>query len=187
MKMTTFNGRRVDPWNLTADDLQIDNIAHALSMLCRFGGHSREFYSVAQHCVRVARSLPPELWLEGLMHDATEAFLGDMVRPVKHKLEEYKKLEDRVWQVFAFKYGLNNPLHPSVKYADNACLKAELIQFVTNSQDELSNPFWNQFVAFPRVDRAWNPAESKALFLITFTEALAKKIELAQGQSFKVH
>lgn len=84
----TYTGRR---WNLLgprSDDVDPDDLARALSNLCRFGGHVRKFYSVAEHLVRChdfleARSAPPALCLAGLLHDAHEAYLGDIVSPLK--------------------------------------------------------------------------------------------------------
>lgn len=180
MMMTMFNGRRVNPRCLTVEDIQIENIAHALSNLCRFGGHSREFYSVAQHSVRVARFVAPELMLEGLLHDSTEAFIQDLVRPIKHDLDGYNSLEKDVWQVIGFKYGFDPYPHELVQYADNAVLKSEFAQFVNGGDVELTDLFWDNFEAAPTVDRAWNPVESKAKFLITYAEAVAARAEYLQ-------
>src|SRR5690606_5290032 len=76
--MQTFTGRAVYPLDLRPDDIDIQDIAHALSMQCRYAGHTRQFYSVAEHSVHVARwcrQYGPAAALEGLLHDATEAYL----------------------------------------------------------------------------------------------------------------
>lgn len=174
--MTTFTGRRVDPYHMTASDIYVEDIAHALSLLCRFGGHSRVFYSVAQHSVRVARSLPKEMMLEGLLHDATEAYIQDMVRPVKHRMPQYKALEKLLWRSIAFKYDFNPEGHPfEVGQIDNCALKSELRQFVNGCADELSLPFWNAYDELPPVDSAWSPGEAEGMFMMTYADALAER------------
>ena len=94
----TTTGRQFWPASPDPEQIQIEDIAHALSNLCRFGGHTREFYSVAQHSVLVSQNVPDDLRLVGLMHDATEAYCGDMIRPLKNVLPEFKELENGIWK-----------------------------------------------------------------------------------------
>jgi len=98
----TFTGHRVhvhDPARALADRaIHILDIAHALSMVCRFNGHCNEFYSVAQHCVLVARAANPADKMWALLHDAHEAYLGDLVSPLKNRMPEWKTLES-AWDV----------------------------------------------------------------------------------------
>src|SRR5690242_11754504 len=81
--MQTYTGRRFWPLDPRVDDIDIGDIAHHLSLVCRFAGACREFYSVAQHCVGVSYVCDPKDALWGLLHDAAEAYVGDMVRPLK--------------------------------------------------------------------------------------------------------
>lgn len=108
--------------------IRIDDIAHALSNICRFGGHCREFYSVAQHSVIVSRVVPPEFAGWGLMHDAAEAYIGDVPRPIR--TDEHRAIErgllDDVWVVFSGALGLQRAYPESIiKHADNRVLAAE--------------------------------------------------------------
>lgn len=89
----TRKGNKVYVQDPQPDQFDIEDIAYALSNTCRFNGHSAGFLSVAEHSVLVAQRLPRELQLSGLLHDATEAYLGDIPSPIKQFLPDYKKLE----------------------------------------------------------------------------------------------
>lgn len=105
------------------EQVNIFDIAGALSKICRFGGHCRTFYSVAEHsyhCSMAAKSSPLAL----LLHDAAEAFAGDIVKPLKIMLPDYFKIERRIEQVIAAKYGVDFE-QPEVKEIDQAMLIAE--------------------------------------------------------------
>ena len=125
MWMETHRGGRFYPgWpeHLVPD---IKDIAHALSNICRFGGHCARFYSVAEHSIHVARLLPPELRLQGLMHDAAEYVMGDMPTPLKRALHDYRVLEAKVWAVIADTFGLPLNLDSQVHRADLSMLALE--------------------------------------------------------------
>ena len=117
----TFTGLRVDPLALTVDDIDIEDIAHALSMQCRFGGHVSQFYSVAQHSVAVSQNVPPGDALWGLLHDATEAYLVDIPRPLKRSpvFAAYRDLEAQLLTTIAKKFNLPPVLPASVHRADS--------------------------------------------------------------------
>ena len=121
--MRTVSGRCVDPLNFTADDVFISDIAHALAFQCRYNGHSVGHLSVARHCLWVSNQLQstlhPELMLTGLLHDAAEAYTGDLIRPLKHRpeLASFLEIEHAIELVICdvFDIDLFNPL---VKEAD---------------------------------------------------------------------
>jgi hypothetical protein len=82
-EIRSYTGRWPTPLNLKPADVCVEDVAHSLSLICRFGGHCSSFFSVAEHSIMVAQRVPPKFRLTALLHDATEAYLGDMVRPVK--------------------------------------------------------------------------------------------------------
>ena len=132
MRILTFTGRMVDPCNPDPADIDIEDVAHALSHLCRFTGHASTFYSVAQHSLFVSnwlahRGAKPVLQLAGLLHDASEAYLGDLNTPAKLQLRDYQLAEGRVQQAVAEAFGLDPSLLScaSVKEADKAAYDAE--------------------------------------------------------------
>lgn len=133
IEMTTYKRMRVHVLDPDPDQICIEDIAHALSNICRFGGHTSNFYSVAQHSVHVANLVPVELALDGLMHDAAEAYLGDVINPLKVLLEDYKKIEEKLLYLIAKKFGFNYPICAEVKKADSYMLIVEYKRFFTNS------------------------------------------------------
>ena len=114
--MTTFTGHRFYLTDPHADEIFIEDIAHALSQICRFTGHTSAFYSVAQHSVLVSQRCKEPL--QGLLHDAAETYIGDMARPLKQLLPQYKAIERLVEAAVAERFHLPDQLCPSVKEAD---------------------------------------------------------------------
>ena len=131
--MQTISGTMFYPLDPRPEEMDVYDIAHALSNLCRFGGHIRSFYSVAQHSVYVSLVVPQEHALAGLMHDATEAYCVDMPRPIKQHLPAYEAIEERLWLSIAERFRLPVELPPCVKDADNAVLLAEKQQLLARS------------------------------------------------------
>jgi 5'-deoxynucleotidase YfbR-like HD superfamily hydrolase len=112
----------LDPFT---SDFTIQDIAHGLSLTCRFAGQCREFYSVAEHSWHASQLVADEFKLAALMHDAAEAFLGDVTRPLKSLLPEYQRIERNVEAAVADRFGINGMDSDAVKRADLAMLAAE--------------------------------------------------------------
>jgi 5'-deoxynucleotidase YfbR-like HD superfamily hydrolase len=129
----TRRGVPFRPLSPSARDVHIDDIAHALSNQCRFAGHTRTFYSVADHCVRVSALL--EAWGEdvhiqlwGLLHDASEAYLVDLPSPLKIHGElgaAYRAAEERLMQTICVRFGLPRVEPAIVRRADAVLLATE--------------------------------------------------------------
>ena len=128
--MQTQGSRAFWPLDPRPTDIDIRDIAHALAMQCRYNGHCRVFYSVAEHSVLVSQVVPPEDALHGLLHDAAEAYVGDIIRPLKRHITGYDEIEDRIWRAIAARFGLSPEMPESVKAADNAVLLAEQQQIM---------------------------------------------------------
>ncbi|WP_114152805.1 phosphohydrolase [Chromobacterium haemolyticum] len=126
----TVSGRYVDLLHPSPSDIEIHDIAHHLAHLCRFGGACRQFYTVAEHSVRVAAILPPRLKLAGLLHDATEAYVGDVVTPLKKILPTYQYTEGLVAAAVEARFRLQ--LSPADR---GEIRRADLVLLATERRD----------------------------------------------------
>jgi hypothetical protein len=119
----------LEPHNST---YTIEDIAHALSRVCRFGGHTESHYSVAQHSVLSSYLAEDEFKFDALMHDAAEAFLGDIPSPLKMLLPDYKTIEIRVEKAIFERFGVSFPLPQNVKEVDKMMLAIEKRDVIGN-------------------------------------------------------
>ena len=168
--MTTFTGRQFWPLDPRPEEVCIEDIAHALANICRFGGHCKRFYSVAQHSILVAdlvAQVEPQFRLAALLHDAPEAYIGDMVRPLKRFSdmgELFTKIEHVVALAIWLRYNL--PVIPAkvLQWADDLVLKYEHAQLINDGR------MWAvDTVEGPAVEVCpWSPSYAEVAFLGRF-------------------
>lgn len=164
----TYSGIEFYPLDPKKEEINIIDIAHSLSNLCRFTGHCKNFYSVAQHCVLVSQNVSKENALWGLLHDSSETYINDLARPLKHSPEMtiYREVENNILKIIAEKFNLSFPEPEAIKNVDKVLL-------VTEARDlGLLTKKWQHYYLKPF---DWNivtlhPAEAKKLFLDRFYE-----------------
>lgn len=172
---TTYTGIMFNPIDPIIDKINIKDIAQALSNICRFGGHVTEFYCVAQHSVYVSQLCDPKDALFGLLHDAAEAYIGDMVRPLKYtdSMQPFRDVEEHLEKTIAHRFGLTSGIDTfmpaSVKAADDVLVVAEALRLFNPKPkwalDTLSirpHPFQLQDI--------WSPKFAKSQFMLRFLE-----------------
>lgn len=160
--------------------IDIEDIAHALSLLVRFNGHGTRFYSVAEHSVHVSHEVAPDLALVGLLHDAAEAYLGDVPAPLKRALRDFQRFENRMEKAVAARFGLNA--------ADFRCaeLKRADVQLLVDEKARMMvaepapwPPNAPSSKAPSRI-RCWVPARAKAAFLNRFNGLITEPCHQTQ-------
>lgn len=183
----TFTAGRFWPFEPRADEVNLIDIAHALSLQCRYNGHCREFYSVAEHSVRVSMAI--ETWADlnsntlddyeqavlafwGLMHDAAEAYVGDMVRPLKHHMPAFRAVEASVMAAICERFGMAIEEPAIVKHFDNVILRTEKRDIVNG---DLLWSFPPEIQPLPEKIIPWSPAEAERRFLARFDELGGKR------------
>lgn len=159
-KIQTISGRHVDVMNPDPDTIILDDIVHAISNLCRYGGHIPHFYSVAEHSTYVAKWLhaqdaTPDEIITGLLHDAAEAYIGDIVRPLKEHPDfgnTAKNAEERILTIVHAKYGGTYPHADIIHQADQAIYHWE----VANIR--------NGYIT------GWQPGQAREQFIAAYNE-----------------
>jgi hypothetical protein len=166
------------PLDPRANEVWIADIAHSLSMMCRFTGHVHEFYSVAEHCVRVSFAAAERAATDGLdvalharwglLHDASEAYLVDLARPVKRtpEMAPYRDAEARIMAAVAERFGLGGDEPPLVKTVDMALCYTEARDLFPSV-----HPAWHWHAPpLPETIRPWSPRMAKHRFLTRFRD-----------------
>ena len=166
--ISTFLGNRFYPQDPRVEDIDIEDIAHGLAYTCRFNGQTTAFYSVAQHSLMVADLVPNELKLDALMHDAAEAYLGDVVKPLKALLPEYRVIEEQVSNIIAEAFKLGDCCHPTIKRADLIALATEKRDLMPYSVEP-----WVYLAGIeeiPMLLEPMSPKDAKLAFMKRYTE-----------------
>lgn len=169
----TYTGKKFYYFDAKLDQIDIIDIAHALANQCRFNGHCHPFYSVAEHCYHASYLVPPEDALEALLHDASEAYIGDIPKPLKMGISDIiHPIEDGILDLVfeKFELGKTTPLSDSVKAVDFEMLYWEKQALMVDSHT------WGCFedVSFPENQKldlpCWSPETAKVKFLERFEE-----------------
>lgn len=163
----TFTGAQYWPEDPRPEDIRIEDIAHALAHQCRFGGHCREFYSVAQHAVLVSEECDPADAMWGLLHDASEAYIVDIPRPLKNAagMAGYKAIEGAFMAAVCERFGLPLEMPASVRRADEVLLATEARDLMPPA----SVAKWTLLYP-PKAGYVlpWSPRRAKEAFLLRF-------------------
>lgn len=173
--IVTYTGGVLHPTHPSIEEIRLDDIAGQLSHIGRFTGATSRFYSVAQHCVLVSKLLPLEYKLVGLMHDAAEYALGDIAKPWKDQLQNYKQIEETLLNTIfeALKLPYTAELPPIVKRADWMALAWEQKEFMPDTDywpHMLSDGDWRRLgIRYGRL-AALSPNEARVTFLETYKQ-----------------
>lgn len=169
----TYSGEKFYFLNPDPDMIKIEDIAHALSMQCRFTGHSSRFYSVAEHSIKVAQLCQNKM--AGLLHDASEAYLTDVASPVKPFLHNYKTLEDKLMKAIATKFGFPYPFEEEIHSADKIQLLAEARVLLKSRGTTWPN--YDPDLAYKGIrPDCWVPQLAEGYFMETFRSIECSKI-----------
>lgn len=169
----TATGKRIDLLHPDPKLICLEDIAHSLSRLCRFNGHTGPHYSVAEHSQRVADIVPDEYQLDALLHDATEAYVGDMTRPLKQLLPRYQDIEHGIWLAICERFQINPVLPACVHKADMVLLATERRDLMPKHEDE-----WLCLVGVDPLPKPIKPVSAphaKYLYFATVQKLLAAR------------
>lgn len=165
----TYTGNTFHYENMSPKDVSIEDVSHALSHICRFTGHVKVHYSVAEHCCRVSDLCSPENKLWGLLHDASEAYCSDLPRPFKRLigLEPYRTYERRIMHIICERFGLPLEEPKEVKAADMRLLVTEQRDLMVNA-----GPEWYDVNPLLDLITPWTAEVAKEEFLKRFNALL---------------
>ena len=165
----TSSGRKFHIFSPQDEDIDIDDAAHALSLLCRFNGHTPEFYSVAQHSIYVSMMCSDENALSGLLHDLPEAYIGDMATPLKRQMSAFNQVESKIWDAVSTKFGLPKKMAPEIKEADKKAFRMEWAYLMGGT-----NPDGEKFIVSKEEFNKKTPAEVQDEFIKLFHKLVEK-------------
>lgn len=175
------SGRKFWPLNPVWEDVDILDIAHSLANKCRYTGHTREFYSVAQHSVLVSTFVPEPYALEGLLHDAAEAYLPDLAFPLRGAFAEWDEIEHGVHQAVAKRFGLEYPFPESLRHVDRKITRDEA--WCLMHTQGLDWPGGRE--RFGITIRPWGHREAKERFIERYEEILRSGRDVNDPWHFK--
>jgi hypothetical protein len=173
----TYTGKRFWPFDPRPSEVCIEDIAHALSHLCRYAGHTSRFYSVAQHSVHVARYCSVDHQLQGLLHDAAEAYLVDIPSPVKRQpeMQGYRQAEARLSQCIATHFKIDAELPSDVLDVDRRILANEQRDLMPSLLDAVA-PGVREPLPLLRII-PWSSEKAKQMFLNLYDQLHYERTE----------
>lgn len=178
--ISLLSGGQFNYNNPEESDVCLEDLAGALSNICRFSGHLPAFYSVAQHLVNTSRIVDSSIAYDALMHDTAEAFTNDLPTPLKWAFPVFKTLEEKIEAAMADKFGFNYPYPDGVKKADTEMLILEKIYV---KKDYSIWPNYEGIKVDHLVDKVdlkgWQPQRAKREFLNRFYELTTKQLKVA--------
>lgn len=175
----TYTGRQFFLLQAEPEDICVRDIAHALAMQCRWTGHCKFHYSIAQHAYYCSYIGPEEFAFERLNHDDSEAYMGDMNRPLKHYTEAgvaYRHQEAKLERTIKEAFGIYPVEHPSVHVADEVMLYTEKAQLLPVVEFEGSNVYPPTAPSETLVIERWTPEQAEANFLRRWYELQNRRI-----------
>ena len=176
--IVTVSGKRFDFLTPAGNVIRIADIAHALSRICRFAGHTVDFYSVAQHSVLVSQIVAPEYALAGLLHDAVEAYIGDVTRPLKDLLPDYRAIEQRLQADIFQKLGLPEEIPAEVKCADQILAITEIRDLMPEPLDAIDDVALAHLDPLPDIIVPWAPVIAARCFLERYRELVDARTDV---------
>lgn len=174
----TYSGAKFYPLDPREEDIVSIDIAHSLSLQCRFAGHCLKFYSIAEHSCHIYDAIEEEYKLHALLHDASEAYLTDVIRPMKQYMGDYKLYESVLEKMIFRKYGLFEEMPRRVKELDHRILHTEKLQNMKQTDDE-----WSDMA--PPLDielKFWSPEIARANFLRRFYSSLVVDVPFINSE-----
>jgi 5'-deoxynucleotidase YfbR-like HD superfamily hydrolase len=169
----TATGRHFSYLDPRPEDIDILDIAQGLANECRYAGHTRAFYSVAQHAWLASQIVPWADSLEALLHDASEAYCKDIPRPLKELLPDYREIEARVDGAIRARFGLPGRASPSIKQADIVMLATERRDLMP--ADKTPWPILDGIEPLPRRILPASASKAQALFLKRYIELTERR------------
>lgn len=189
--MLTYTKKTVDITNLQPEDIELEDIAHGLSNLCRYNGATKRFYSVAEHCVRLAMHVDKReeteynlnLTLACLLHDATEAYVGDIIYHLKRKMTEFSELEDQVGEAILESFGISEKVCSEVEQElhelDRRICFDEMYYLFDGHLDpsfyeNRMIPLGESILVSPNDALGWDPQTAKTTYIDAINKTISK-------------
>lgn len=186
-RIVTYTGKYINPWKLSYSDICIEDIAHALSNLCRYGGHSRHFYSVAQHSVILAeeclRRWTAQEAYYALLHDAEEAYIIDLPRPIKDQFDDYHDLCQLVSNAINDRFWFMCPTYKEIQKLDKEMVYHEAHALMAIHPEWAKTEELSVKPTFQPVLEFMTPHRAEWMFLDMFGRLVSQlgKLKLATG------